>query len=404
LRSTRWLDRSAWLSRAFFAFAVLAKTSALPLPAVLWLGDVLLRRRSPRTALRQQAPSLALAMAIAAGVIAIWARNEMIRGGIDAAGIAPASARLAHTLAHQLATALWPSATSPMYATHAAPAVPLDWLALAAVLLASFWAQRAGARRALFALGAFVLWLAPVSNAVPMYFPLQDRYLSLPLIGVAFGFGALLDDWRTRAGGDTRLPLLIGALIVGALGLRCVQYQGEWQGQTRLWGHAASTQPDAYYAFVKLGEVRLEADDLYGAIRAYKQLLRIDPRRKLGHAALLRAVALRDERVRDLRPSRAEALSREYYAQLDDAEALRALAGRMLRSGHLRALELPMHRALELQPVADSALERAAVTHFAQGRATVGLFYLEHMQQPTQRQDLRALAARARASVATSPL
>jgi hypothetical protein len=69
----------------------------------------------------------------------------------------------------------------------------------------------------------------------------------------------------------------------------------------------------------------------------------------------------------------------------------------------LRALELPMGRALELQPVADSALERAAATHFAHGRASVGLFYLSRMQQPTERADLRELAASARAQLAGSP-
>jgi len=404
LRSNRWLDRWAWLSRASFLCAVLAKTTALPLPAVLWLADVLLHRRSARDALRQQAPALVLGAAIAAGVIAIWTRNEMIRGGADAATFGALGARVARTFAHQLGTALWPSATSPMYSTQAAPAGAGAWLTVAGAVLAVVAAHRAGARRALFALGAFLLWLAPVSNIVPMYFPLQDRYLSLPLIGLAFGCGALLDRWRARPGSDARLPVLAGALIVFVLALRCVQYQGEWQDQTRLWGHAASTQPDAYYAFLKLGEVRAKTGDLHGAIRAYSQLLRIDPRRKLGHAALLRAVALRDERIRGLRPSQADALSREYYMQLDDAEALRALAGRMLRSGHLRALELPMHRALELQPVADSALERAAATHFAQGRPTVGLFYLGHMQQPTQHRELQALAARARALLAGAPL
>jgi hypothetical protein len=76
----------------------------------------------------------------------------------------------------------------------------------------------------------------------------------------------------------------------------------------------------------------------------------------------------------------------------------------MLQSGHLRALELPMRRALELQPVADAALERAAEVHFAAGRGSVGLFYLQRMKRPTERADLQALAARARARQADSPL
>jgi hypothetical protein len=405
LRSRHWLDGAAWASRAGYLLAVLSKTSALPLPAVLLLADVLLRGRPFRRALLQQAPALALGAALGTAVIAIWREATMIRGWEGAAAALPL--RVAGTLAHQLATALWPSATSPMYTTRAGVVPgPLAWVAAGALVLIALWALRRGARRTLFAIGAFALWLAPACNAVPMYFAYQDRYLSLPLIGLAFGLGAAVDRiapaLRERGGG--RVALAGCVLIASALALRAVQYQGEWRSETRLWGHAAATQPDAYYAFVKLGEVRLKNGDLYGAVRAYAELLRIDPRRKLGHAALLRAVALRDERIRGLAGSRADAYAADYYAQLDDPEALRALAGRMLQSGHLRALELPMRRALELQPVSDGALERAAATHFASGRSSVGLFYLQRMQRPTQRPELQALAARARARQAGSPL
>jgi hypothetical protein len=292
-----------------------------------------------------------------------------------------------------------------MYSTSAGAAPgPFAWVAACALVLLALWAVRSGARRALFAIGAFALWLLPVCNAVPMYFPYQDRYLSLPLIGLAFGLGAAVDGIALRERGGGRVALACGALIASALALRTVQYQGAWRSETRLWGHAAVAQPDAYYAFVKLGEVRVKGGDLHGAVRAYAELLRIDPRRKLGHAALLRAVALRDERIRGLTVSRADAYAADYYAQLDDPEALRALAGRMLQSGHLRALELPMRRALELQPVEDGPLERAAESHFARGRSSVGLFYLQRMKRPTQRPDLQALAVRARAQQAGSPL
>ena len=117
-----------------------------------------------------------------------------------------------------------------------------------------------GARRAVFTLAAFGLLLLPVSNALPMLFPYQDRYLSLPSVALAFGFGALFDTATAIAKG--RWPIALFGVIVVALGLRCVQYQGEWSSEARLWGHAASTQPDAYYAFMKLGEVRRRAGNL----------------------------------------------------------------------------------------------------------------------------------------------
>jgi tetratricopeptide (TPR) repeat protein len=365
----------------------------LPLPAVLVLADVLLRGKSLRAALRAQAPSLVLALGLGAAVVAIWSEHAMIRE--TAGGAIGAPARMAATLSHQLATALWPSANAPMYST-AAVARPslLAWALLAALIALAFSFRRRHAQRALFTLAAFALLLLPVSNAVPMYFPYQDRYLSLPLTALGFGLGALIDGWRSHTAAPG--PLAAGALLAFALALRTVQYQGEWSSEVRLWGHAASVQPDAYYAAMKLGEVRRKAGDLHGAIRAYRALVAIDPQRKLGHAALLASVALRDERLRGIAPSLADRYAEQFYGAIDDARALRELARRMLLTGHVRAMELPLARALEIEPLPDQALERAAAVHFAEGRPSIGWFFLQRMQKPTEQADLRAAGERER--------
>jgi hypothetical protein len=188
-----------------------------------------------------------------------------------------------------------------------------------------------------------------------------------------------------------------------ALALRTVQYEGVWQSETRLWGHAARTQPSAYYAWTKLGEVRRKQGDLYGAILAYEQLVRLDPQRKLGYAALFEAVALRDEKLHAIAPSHAEDYAKAFYAALDDAEDLRQLAGRLLRAGYVRAFELPMGRALQLAPMPDDALEHAAALQFEHNQPAVALFYLERMQRPTQQPVLQALAQRARALRGNGP-
>ncbi len=393
LRARHWLDRDAWLARGAYVLAALAKTTTLPLPAVLWLADVALRRRPPREAALHQLPSLALGAGAGVFVVRLWGEQHMLR---QHAGAGPL-ARVVATSAHQLATALWPSATSPMYSTRAVlePA-PWAFALCAALVLAAFAAWRLRAGRALFALGAFALLLSPVSNAVPMYFPYQDRYLSLPLLALGFGLGAALDALERVA---PRAALPLGAALVLALALRCVQYQGAWRSETRLWGHAASTQPDAYYAWMKLGEVRRAAHDLYGAIRAYRTLLRVDPGAKMGHAALFEAVALRDEQLRALAPSRAEAYAKEYYDTLDDAGALRALAARLLQVGYLRLPELPLDRSLLLQPFPDDALQHAARVQLAERRPGLALCYLRHLSHEGLSPALRQQAEQARAEL-----
>lgn len=401
LRSGSVLDRYAWLTRLAYLMAVLSKTTALPLPAVLVLIDLALGRRDLRQAVLQQLPSLGLGAGVSAFVIGLWRAQQMIQDpGSASAG--SWIGRVAATFGHQLATALWPGAVSPMYSTHAV-ASPSGWAVLScSVLLLGAWLLvSVRATRLWLALGTFVLLMLPVCNAIPMYFPYQDRYLSLPLLGLALGLGAALDGLRARLRG---FSLALGVSVVIALALRTAQYEGEWQSELRLWGHAVRAQPDAYYAFMKLGEVRRDRGAFDGAIRAYQQALQLEPLRKLGHAALFQAVALRDERVRKLLPSRAERYTREYYERLGDPEALRALGARLLEAGYLRAPELPAERALALQPFPDQALEHAAAAQFAQGRPGLALLYLRHMREPSRRPDLLRMAEHAREQMRAAPM
>ncbi|MDD9965044.1 MAG: hypothetical protein OXR73_02380 [Myxococcales bacterium] len=393
--ATPW-DRNAWLSRAAFLCAALGKTTVLPLSLLLVLVDCALDRRTLKAAVTQQLPTIVAALILSPIVLTVWADNEMIR--TTAGGVRMAPARAIATLGHQLQTALWPSLTAPMYDTRAinAPGASDYLLSIACVL--GLMVRSSAVR---IAGGGFILMMVPVMNLVPMYFPLQDRYLSLPLIPLALGIGVGLD----RLSRALRAPLgSVALVVVVALSVRTVQYAGEWQSESRLWGHAASTHPQAFYAWMKLGEVRRAQGDLYGAVVAYAHLPRVDRKRKVGYAALLQAVALRDERVYGLSPSRAEAYARSFYAGLDDPRGLKVLASRMLATGHLRALELPLAFALSQEPVPDAALEQAARKHLQEGRPSVGLFYLGRMGRQTTDAEVRELAARARARVTPLPL
>lgn len=400
LRASRWSDRYAWFARGAYALAVLSKTTALPLPAVLVLLDLALRRRSFKQAVGHQLPSLVVAVGIGLGVVALWNQEQMIQSATAGAG--SWLGRVAATFGHQLVTALWPSSNSPMYSTKAlASTSALAVAACGGLLLAGWLAKRRDARLGWLSIGSFVLLMLPVCNAIPMYFPYQDRYLSLPLVGLGLGLGALLDSLHEKA---PRLAFAFGVALCSGLALRSVQYEGEWRSELRLWGHAVRVQPDAYYAWMKLGEVRRRAGELPGAIRAYQQLLRIDPLRKIGHAALFQAAALRDEKLRKIAPSRAELYAKDYYEALLDPEALRALAGRLLERGYVRTAELPAGSALLLQPFPDNALEHAAAAQFAQGRPGLGLLYLRHMRQPTRRSELLVLAQRAQEQLRGAPI
>lgn len=92
----------------------------------------------------------------------------------------------------------------------------LGSLALVAAVGAGLWALR---RRAEIAVGLLwtLLFLAPVSNVVPMMQYMAERFLYLPMIGFALAAGFAWDGLRRRA---PRCAMLAAVGVLAAAGLR----------------------------------------------------------------------------------------------------------------------------------------------------------------------------------------
>lgn len=381
LRSERAFDRAAWVSRAFFVCAVLSKTSVLPLPLVLLALDVLLGRAPFKRALARQAVGLAIAGLLAGVVVSIWHDNQMIRAAPTADG--GSVALVLATITRHLATAVLPISTSPQYPIDSDLAfAPWMLAGPAALLLAGVAAWRWRAPRLGFAVVAFVILIAPVSNVVPVYFQMQDRYLIAPLLPLAFALGLGVETLAGAGRGRARsLVLAAGALVVVLLGARTVDYLAAWSSDAALWRHAVSAQPRSMYAWLKLGEIRRDSGNLAGAIDAYARASELEPRQRLPAVALFQAYLLRDEQRRGIVPSHATELYSRYGVALDDAVALRQLAGDMVALGYRDALYLPLARSLDLEPVADDRLENAALVQLRGHRQWLARFYVSRMSR-----------------------
>lgn len=381
LRSTGATDRSAWGSRALYVLAAMAKTTVLPLPGLLFLVDALLRGVPWKRALVRQLPAVAIGAGFSALVVAIWSDYEMIRPGEGGETTAGSVSLVAATYTHYLRMALWPFDNAPVYPIYRSGEIPLAaWVGPLALAAAFALARRLREPGAQLALAGFAVMLLPVSNLIPVYFQFQDRYLSLPLLPLAFGFGAAVAWGAKRArGGGRWVPWIAAAALVAGLAARTVQYQSAWAGDLRLWQHTVSTHPKAFYAWMKLGELQRDAGRYDAALRAYGRAIDVAPELRLGHAAVFNTVALRDEARAGIEPSRALAHAERYHASIDDPLALRDLAARMAEEGYRDAMLLALGRSLDLEPVADDRLERAAATRLAQGEEWLARFYLERM-------------------------
>ncbi|MAT27164.1 MAG: hypothetical protein CMN31_27465 [Sandaracinus sp.] len=379
-RSAGAWDRWAWASRAAYLLAALAKTTVLPLPLVLLAEDVWLRERSLGEAVKHHALALVAGLGLAQVVVSIWEANEMVRPPPPGLGRV---ALVGATITHHLGTALLPLDTSPVYALHRELG-DFSWLDAAGPLALAllFWR---GGPRARFSAFAFAALLAPVMNFVPVYFEVQDRYLSLPLLPLAFGFGALLE----KIGEAEPRRVLFGAPWVGLLAALTVLYQGAWESDEALWTHAAETHPGSFYAWMKVGEVHRNEGEYDSALAAYEHAIEAEPTLRLGHAGRFQALALRDEARLNLSPSQAIPLSQRYVQHADDAVALRTLAGDMVVAGYREAALMPLSRALDLEPLPPERLERAAVLQLEHDAEWLVRFYVSRLGRPPFDERLR---------------
>lgn len=380
LRSQAPFDRASWGSRALFVAAAMTKTSVLPLPLVFVLADVLLRNKPWKLAAKAQLLSLVVAAGFAANVVDIWSapQQAMVRGDVSGPGIILA------TVTHHLGTALMPISTSPLYPIdrdggfEAVSLLGPVALGLGLTLAAFRRAPRLG-----FALGAFLLLLLPVMNFVPVYFQFQDRYLSLPLLGLAFGVGAMVA--ATEGKPRRKLALAASAALLVGLAGQTASYARVWTSDGALWWHATHTQPESFYAWKQLGDYRRDRRDFRGAISAYERAIEVAPGLRLGHSGLFLVQLLRDEQRLGLTPSRAMDLARRYHQGMEDEDRLRMIAGDMVVAGYRDAALVPLARSFELAPVTADRLESAAIVQLDEGNEWLARFYVGQMQrQPVQ--------------------
>lgn len=158
--------------------------------------------------------------------------------------------------------------------------LPAALVILATLAAAAILAIRADRRMAL-AVAVVVLPLVPVSNLVPIYRAAADRYLYLPLAGVALGVGWLLDGpWLARRPRLREKAVIAAMAGVALLGFACVERQQVWATPLALWQDTFQKNPAAYTAASGLADSLLETGRLPEAERAAREAIRLSNGRR----------------------------------------------------------------------------------------------------------------------------
>ncbi|HMO04632.1 MAG TPA: hypothetical protein PKC67_06970 [Kiritimatiellia bacterium] len=222
--------------------ALLAKEAAAALPLVLLAGWWWQPSWRPprRTMIAFAAWSFALTVIV---LVFLLAGRPAQGWGEAWNGVALRGAegwRTAPWLAvHQLVRAVWPHPLSVDYviAPVAAWSEPRGWapLAVLAALALALVHRRTPAAVAL-GLAWFVLFFAPVSNLLPLYNPVADRYAYGILPGLVLAFAAGLARWPRVA-----VPALV--VLALAAGVRSTARVADWRDDRTLWTAALSVEP-----------------------------------------------------------------------------------------------------------------------------------------------------------------
>ncbi|HTY08132.1 MAG TPA: tetratricopeptide repeat protein [Candidatus Edwardsbacteria bacterium] len=278
-----------------FALALLAKETAIVLPALVMLTDWLQAGPEfPRT-LRQRRTAYILFWSLAvlyfiARRLVLGASGQCPYWGDSFATTALTMVRVAADYV-RLAVWPWPLHVDYVYTLSTSP----DWrVAGCALLLAALTAlavrdARRG-RRFAWAWAWFMAALLPVSNLIPITTLLAERFLYLPLMGVA--------AWAALRWSAAR-PRIIWSLPLAAVLCGCAAVSMlralEWRDPLAFWRAEVRREPRSFIAQGYLGGLHFEAGRYDSAELYYLRSAALEPRYVVAHAGLARLYAARGD-------------------------------------------------------------------------------------------------------------
>jgi tetratricopeptide (TPR) repeat protein len=217
--------------------------------------------------------------------------------------------------------------------------VPISALAVVLVAAAQVFL---GFRNRVIALGSVLFWAAllPVSNIVPIFRPMADRFLYVPLLGIAMVLAQGL--YVARKLPRPARAALYGVAILWVAAAATITFLREpvWRDSLALWQDTAARNPFSATAANNLGWALLAVDRNQDAAASFNRAIRLtgeteaDPWAGLALAAdaagqPAAADSDFDQAVKlDARYGRPEELVRALIEEPDEAAKLEVLARR----------------------------------------------------------------------------
>lgn len=150
-------------------------------------------------------------------------------------------------------------------------------ISAAAVVLVIAAQVSLGFRNRLSALGSVLFWAAllPVSNIVPIFRPMADRFLYVPLLGLAMLLAQGLYAARKLPGPARAAVYGVAILWIGAAATITFLREPVWHDSLALWQDTAAGNPFSATAANNLGWALLAADRSQDAAASFDRAIRL---------------------------------------------------------------------------------------------------------------------------------
>jgi len=332
-----------------FALAAGSKESGIVGPPLVLLYWLLLRRRNANPALKAAVIAgfilvgavLTARFALAPAESVIFTRKPTYIGGSLAAAI-KIQPRI---WAFQLSLVAWPNRLCADQTSYAVRHIDLP-IALGVLALLIVAAVLVARKNRVFALGAafYALALLPVSNLHPIYRPIADRYLYLPMIGCAIALAAMLSRVKlSRKSRGGLAVLCVGLAVCAVLAYATAVRQRVWHDGPSLWRDTYHRNPRSSAAANSLGFFALQdAGQAAKAVELFKRAIELSRNTRSGSLA---GLAMAYDHL-----GQTERADRAYRrtAELDHRYKTPAVLARSLiwREDEIRILEKIARRAL----------------------------------------------------------
>lgn len=170
----------------------------------------------------------------------------------------------------------WPAHLCPDYGPYTLKGMDQTWALLGLFSLAAAMVAIACWNRTA-ALGTALFWAAllPTANLVPIYRPMADRYLYLPLTGAALLLATALAGLTRQPRAAKAAGVAAGAAVL-ILAAGTVRQERLWSDRETLWKAAEAENPASLNVWMGQGDAALEdRDDPARALPFYRRAVEL---------------------------------------------------------------------------------------------------------------------------------